>query len=52
MHISMTAEVAPGKLATALDLAQRRDHRVGVLGEFDRAGVGEIFALCARAQSG
>jgi hypothetical protein len=41
MHISITAEVAPGKFAAALDLAQRRDHGVGILGEFDRAGVGQ-----------
>src|SRR5262249_45963064 len=27
------------------DLLQRRDHGVGVLGELDRAGIGEIFAL-------
>ena len=33
-----------GKFAAALDLAQRRDHGVGVFGQFDRAGIGQQFA--------
>ena len=33
-----------GQFAAALDLAQRRDHRIGVLGELDRARIGEEFA--------
>ena len=32
------------QFAAALDLAQRRDHRVRILGELDRAGIGEEFA--------
>ena len=39
------------QFAAALDLAQRRDHGVGVLGQFDRAGVGEIFALARQREA-
>ena len=39
------------QLAAALDLAQRRDHGVGVLGQFDRAGVGEILALARQREA-
>ncbi len=39
------------ELAAALDLAQRRDHRVRILGELDRAGVGEIFALARQREA-
>ena len=49
-HNSITAEVAPGKLAAVLDLAQRRDHGVGVLGQFDRSGVGQQFARARQRQ--
>ena len=39
-----------GKLAAVLDLAQRRDHGVGILGQFDRSGVGEQFARSRQRQ--
>ena len=51
MHISITAEVAPVKLAAAFDLAQRHDHGVGVLGQLHRAGIGEIFALSRQREA-
>jgi hypothetical protein len=33
-----------GKFAAVFDLAQRRDHGVGILGQFDRSGVGKQLA--------
>ena len=51
MHISITAELARGEFAAAFDLAQRRDHGVRILGQFDRAGVGEIFALARQREA-
>ena len=39
------------ELAAAFDLAQRRDHGVGVLGQLDRAGVGEIFAFSRQREA-
>ena len=38
------------QFAAALDLAQRRDHGVGIFGELDRAGVGEKFARARQRQ--
>jgi hypothetical protein len=39
------------KLAAALDLAQRRNHRVGILGELDRACVGQVFAFARQREA-
>ena len=39
-----------GQFAAVLDLAQRRDHGVRVLGQFDRAGVGQEFARARQRQ--
>ena len=50
-HISITAEVAPSQLAAVLDLAQRRDHGVGILGQLDRARVGEELALARQREA-
>ena len=38
-------------LRMAGDLAQRRDHGVGVLGQLDRAGIGEEFALARHGEA-
>ncbi len=40
-----------GQLAAALDLAQRRDHGVGILGELDRAGIGEKLARARQREA-
>ena len=40
------------QFAAPLDLAQRRDHGVGIFGELDRACVGEELAAARQAQSG
>ena len=38
------------QFAAAFDLAQRRDHGIGVLGQFDRSGVGQQFARSRQRQ--
>ncbi len=38
------------EFAMAFDLAQRRDHGVGIFGEFDRAGVGQRFARARQSK--
>ena len=39
------------QFAAAFDLAQRRDHGVGILGELDRAGIGEEFARARQREA-
>ena len=39
------------QFATALDLAQRRDHGVGIFGQLHRAGIGEEFARARQREA-
>ena len=39
-----------GQFAAAFDLAQRRDHGVGILGELHRTGIGEEFTRARQRQ--
>ena len=39
------------QFAAALDLAQGRDHRVGIFGQFHRAGIGEKFARARQREA-
>ena len=37
--------IGAGEFSASFYLAQRRNHGIGIFGEFNRAGIGEIFPL-------